>query len=172
MESVNSSEYDNFSKIVNSIPINKKAKVFRSMIIDNEEFLRLMKILSTGGRYRFIDGLSTRQVDVLTQFFKQLLNRNMFRDENVVKFVRKFYNKIMKFGQKKTVIYKKTYVMLALYESLKTNPIEYMLTRSTAKTYVIGNGENTKSIDNPFGNCVPKKFNNDPFRNGYIYRCS
>ena len=47
--------------------------------------------------------------------------------------------------------------MLALYESLKINPIEYMFTKTTAKTYVIGNAENTKSIDNPFGNCVPNK---------------
>ena len=47
--------------------------------------------------------------------------------------------------------------MLALYESLKLNPIEYMFTKSTAKSYVIGSGENTKSIDNPFGNCVPNK---------------
>ena len=51
MESVNSSEYEHFSKIVNSMPITKKTKVFRSMIINNEEFFRFIKILSTDGRY-------------------------------------------------------------------------------------------------------------------------
>ena len=43
----------------------------------------------------------------MTQIFKQLSNRNKLRDENVVKFVRKFRKEIMEIGQKKTAIYKK-----------------------------------------------------------------
>ena len=107
MESVNSSENEHFSKIVHSLPITKKTKVFTSIIIDNEEFLKFMKILSPDARYRFIEGLSTKQVNVLSQVFKQLLNRNMLRDENAFKFVRKFCKEITEIGQKKTAIYKK-----------------------------------------------------------------
>ena len=107
MESVNSSENEHFSKIVHSLPITKKTKVFTSIIIDNEEFLKFMKILSPDARYRFIEGLSTKQVNVLSQVFKQLLNRNMLRDENAFKFVRTFCKEIMEIGRKKTAIYKK-----------------------------------------------------------------
>lgn len=47
--------------------------------------------------------------------------------------------------------------MLAFYEYLKVNSIEYLFNNTISKTYVIRAGENSKSIDNPFGNCIPNK---------------
>ena len=45
----------------------------------------------------------------------------------------------------------------ALNESLNMKPLEYIFHKTLHKTYVIGTGESSIMIDQPFGSCIPEK---------------
>ena len=47
--------------------------------------------------------------------------------------------------------------MIALNHAMNTKPIEYIFNKTLFKTFVIGNGESSIMIDQPFGNCIPEK---------------
>ena len=45
----------------------------------------------------------------------------------------------------------------ALNESLNMKPLEYIFHKTLHKTYVVGMGESSIMIDQPFGSCIPEK---------------
>ena len=45
----------------------------------------------------------------------------------------------------------------ALNESLNLKPLEYIFHKTLHKTYVVGTGESSIMIDQPFGSCIPEK---------------
>ena len=47
--------------------------------------------------------------------------------------------------------------MIALNHAMNTKPVEYIFNKTLFKTFVIGNGESSIMIDQPFGNCIPEK---------------
>ena len=47
--------------------------------------------------------------------------------------------------------------MIALNHAMNTKPMEYILNKTLFKTIVIGNGESSIMIDQPFGNCILEK---------------
>ena len=47
--------------------------------------------------------------------------------------------------------------MTALNHAMNTKPVEYIFDKILFKTFVIGNGESSFMIDQPFGNCIPEK---------------
>ena len=47
--------------------------------------------------------------------------------------------------------------MTALNHAMNTKPVEYIFNKTLFKTFVIGNGESSIMIDQPFGNCIPEK---------------
>ena len=47
--------------------------------------------------------------------------------------------------------------LTALNESLNMKPLEYIFHKTLHKTYVIGMGESSIMIDQPFGSCIPEK---------------
>ena len=47
--------------------------------------------------------------------------------------------------------------MAALNHAMNTKPVEYIFNKTLFKTFVIGNGESSIMIDQPFGSCIPEK---------------
>ena len=47
--------------------------------------------------------------------------------------------------------------LLALNKAIASKPLEYIFNKTLYKTYVIGPGESSILIDQPFGTCIPEK---------------
>ena len=47
--------------------------------------------------------------------------------------------------------------MLTLNQAMATKPLKYVFDKTLFKTCIIGTGENSLMIDQPFGNCIPEK---------------